>query len=145
MPQHTVVQTNQNNGPLPPQNTLTNISQRSSPHPQQVQQVKKVVVQPNNASDMDDLEDSITAAILTKRSVSESLSPAPQYPAGRGHFAGAHFPPYEPPQTLSQLLMDDADDERQLLTLTNGQRITLADYRRMQQPQRAAPVQQQVR
>ncbi|XP_026729265.1 uncharacterized protein LOC113494928 isoform X2 [Trichoplusia ni] len=148
MPQHTVVQTNQNNGPLPPQNTLTNISQRSSPHPQQVQQVKKVVVQPNNASDMDDLEDSITAAILTKRSVSESLSPSPQqYAAPRGPFAGAHFPAYEPPPpTLSQLLMEpDADDERQLLTLTNGQRITLADYRRMQQPQRAAPVQQQVR
>ena len=174
MPQHSVVQANQNNGPLPQQNTLTNIQQRSSPHPQQVQQqVKKVVVQPNNANDMDDLEESITAAILTKHSVTENMTPSPQQfhtppPTMRpnhvaGNVAQQHqqlnfnsqhsFQPqqlsYEQPhvqqhpQTLTQLLMDpDMEEERQVLTLTNGQRITLADYKRLQLPPRT-PIQQQ--
>lgn len=164
MAQHTVVQTNQNNGPLPQQNALTTIPQRSSPHPQQVQQVKKVVVQPNNASDMDDLEESITAAILTKHSVNENMNQSPQQfhaapPVMRpNHVAGNVAQPHQQinfnsqhqfpqqiydqhtqhPQTLTQLLMEpDMEEERQVLTLTNGQRITLADYKRMQQPPRA--------
>lgn len=178
MAQHSTVPANQNNGPLPQQNTLTTIPQRSSPHPQQAQQqVKKVVVQPNNANDMDDLEESITAAILTKHSVTENMTPSPQQfhtpaPATRpnhvaGNVAQQHQQlnfnsqhsfqpqqlPYEQPhlqqqqqqhpQTLTQLLMDpDMEEERQVLTLNNGQRITLADYKRMQQPPRT-PIQQQ--
>lgn len=177
MPQHSVVQANQNNGPLPQQNTLTNVQQRSSPHPQQMQQqVKKVVVQPNNANDMDDLEDSITAAVLTKHSLTENMTPSPQQfhtppPAMRpnhvaGNVAQQHqqlnfnsqhgFQPqqlsYEQPhvqqhpQTLTQLLLDpDMEEERQVLTLTNGQRITLADYKRLQLPPRTPIQQQQVR
>lgn len=173
MAQHSVVTANQSNGPLPQHNTVT-IPQRSSPHPQQVQQqVKKVVVQPNNANDMDDLEESITAAILTKHTVNENMNQSPQQfhtpPAAMrpnqvaGNVAQQHpqlsfnsqhgfqsqqlsfEQPHvqQHPQTLTQLLMDpDMEEERQVLTLTNGQRITLADYKRMQQPPRT-PIQQQ--
>lgn len=173
MSQHTVVQPNQN-GPLPQQNTLSTIPQRASPHPQQMQQVKKVAVQPNNASDMDDLEESITAAILTKHSVNENMNPSPQQfhtppPAMRpNHVAGnvaqqhqqltfnsqhgyqlqqlEYEQPHvqQHPQTLTQLLMepDSFEEERQVLTLNNGQRITLAEYKRLQLPPRT-PIQQQ--
>lgn len=171
MPQHTVVQTNQNNGPLP-QNTLTTIPQRSSPHPQQVQQVKKVVVQPNNASDMDDLEESITAAILTKNPVNDNMntpqqqfhsaSPAlrpnqsvPQphqqltfnsqhgYQQQQMSYDQSHMQQH--PQTLTQLLMDPdpMEEDRQVLTFPNGQKITLAEYKRTMQQSPRTPVQQQ--
>ncbi|CAH0749698.1 unnamed protein product [Diatraea saccharalis] len=172
--QHTVAQTSQNNGPLTQQNTLT-VQQRASPHPQQVQQqVKKVIVQPNNANDMDDLEESITAAILTKHTVNENINPPQQFhtpPPMRPNHSGTPVPQqhqqiafssqqnyqqqqvaYEQPhlqqhpQALSQLLMesDSLEEERQVVTLTNGQRITLAELKRMQQPARTT-VQQQVR
>ncbi|RVE49476.1 hypothetical protein evm_005907 [Chilo suppressalis] len=173
--QHAVAQTSQNNGPMPQQNTLA-VQQRASPHPQQVQQqVKKVVVQPNNANDMDDLEESITAAILTKHTVNENMNSPQQFhtppPPLRQSHPGTPVPQQhqqltfssqqnyqqqqvaydqshiqQHPQTLSQLLMepDSLEEERQVVTLTNGQRITLAEYKRMQQPARTA-VQQQVR
>lgn len=168
MAQHTVVQTNQNNGPLPQQTTLNNPAQRASPHPQIQQQVKKVVVQPNNASDMDDLEDSITAAIVQKHPVNESVSspqqfhtPPPQnvrqgLPGGsvpQQHqvpFSPQHFQQQQtafdtshlhqhPSTTLSNLLMDSdsLEEERHVVTLTTGQRITLAEYKRLHQPARS--------
>lgn len=171
LPQHTVVPASQNNGPLP-QNTLTTIPQRSSPHPQHIQQSKKVVVQPNNASDMDDLEESITAAILTKHSVTDNINASPQqfhtpspamrpnqtvpqshqqisfnsqhgYQQQQINYEQPHIQQH--PQTLTQLLMegDSMEEDQQVLTLINGQRITLGEYKRtMQQPQRG-PVQQQ--
>jgi hypothetical protein len=177
MAQHTVVaQTSQNNGPIPHQNTLA-VQQRASPHSQQIQQqVKKVVVQPNNANDMDDLEESITAAILTKHTVNENMNTPQQYntppPPLRQNHTGTlvaqqhqqlNFTPqpsyqqqqvsYEQthlqqhPQSISQLLMepDSLEEERQVVTLTNGQRITLAEFKRMQQPPRTSTAQQQSR
>lgn len=165
----TLVQTTQNNGPMPQTNSLA-LQQRASPHPQQIQPQKKVVVQPNNANnDMDDLEESITAAIVQKHPVNETVNTSPQFHTppqvmrpnhAAGPVAQQHqqltFAPqqqgfqqqqqivYEQPQhqlqqhpqTLSQLLMDpDPGDENQILALSNGQRITLAEYKRMQQQQ----------
>ncbi|XP_063820895.1 uncharacterized protein LOC135071072 isoform X2 [Ostrinia nubilalis] len=159
----------QNNGPMPQQNA-TAVQQRSSPHPQQV---KKVVVQPNNANDMDDLEESITAAILTKHSVNENMGSPQQFhtpppPMRQNHNPGTvsqqhqqmtYAPQHgyqqqvtyeqphlqQHPQTLSQMLLepDSLEEERQLVTLSNGQRITLAEFKRMQQPPRTPTQQQQ--
>lgn len=158
---HNAVQPANPNPPLPQQNTLTVIPQRSSPHPQQTQaQAKKVVVQPNNANDMDDLEESITAAILTKHTVNEPTmsvqqqfhSPSPsirpqtsvaqhQQMAFSPQLAYQQQVPYDQhqqhqQQSLNQVLMDtdSLEDERQVLTLKNGQRITLAEYKRIHQP-----------
>lgn len=164
----TLVQTTQNNGPIPQQNSLAALQQRASPHPQQIQPQKKVVVQPNNANnDMDDLEESITAAIVQKHPINETVNASPQFhnppQAMRpNHAAGPvtqqhqqlTFAPqqqgfqqqivYEQPQhhlqqhpqTLTQLLMDpDPGDDNQILALSNGQRITLAEYKRIQQQQ----------
>lgn len=169
----------QNNGPVPQPSSLTALQQRASPHPQQIQQQKKVVVQPNNANnDMDDLEESITAAIVQKHPVNETVNASPQFhnPAQAlrpNHVAGPvaqhqqmAFAPqqqgfqqqqivYEQPQhhlqqhpqTITQLLMEpDPGDENQILALSNGQRITLAEYKRMQQQAPRGPLQfQQIR
>ncbi|KAL4706533.1 hypothetical protein ACJJTC_015731 [Scirpophaga incertulas] len=165
--QHTVLtQASQNNGPVQQQNA--SVQQRASPHLQQVQQqqVKKVIVQPNNANDMDDLEESITAAILTKHTVNDNVNPPQQFqtppPNMRQNHTSTPVAPqhqlnfsqqqnyqqpqvaYEQPhmqqhpQNRNQILMDSdsLEDERQLVTLTNGQRISLADLKRMQQPPR---------
>lgn len=137
-----------------------------------MQQVKKVVVQPNNASELDDLEESITAAIVQKHPVNDSINPPQQFhtppPAIRQNISGVvaqqhqqlNFTPQQGyqqqvafeqphlqqnPQTLSQLLMepDSLEEERQLLTFSNGQRITVAEYKRMQQqPPRTSGLQQ---
>lgn len=193
-PHHNLVQTNQNNGPLPQQNTI-NTSARSSPHPQQVQQVqqvqqiqqvKKVVVQPNNANDMD-LEESITAAIVQKNPVTDTISIPEQFTVPPPQIIRQTHTPgltpishnshntvvsqhqlnfntqhnfqqqqqqvtYEhpqvvqqPPQTISQLLMepDNPEEERQIITLSNGQRISIAEYKRMHQSSRVLTQQQQ--
>lgn len=120
---------------------------------------------------MDDLEDSITAAILTKHPVvNENLNPPQQFhtppPTMRQNLPTSSMPQqqinYAPQQnyqqqvtfeqshlqqqqTLTQLLMepDSLDEERQVLTLSNGQRITLAEYKRMQQQQPRTPGQMQ--
>ncbi|KOB73015.1 Uncharacterized protein OBRU01_11422 [Operophtera brumata] len=130
------------NGPMPQQN----VQQRASPHPQQVQQV----VAQTNAGDMDDLEESITAAIVQKHQPPptdmtpqqfHSPSPAmrPNLPTtSQGlSFNTQHYQQmtYEQhaqhPQTLTQLLMEpDPDEERQVVTLNTGQRITLAEFKR---------------
>ncbi|XP_047986051.1 LOW QUALITY PROTEIN: uncharacterized protein LOC125226181 [Leguminivora glycinivorella] len=150
MMQHNVVQQPTQNGPM--QNTLTVIPQRSSPHPQQ-QPSKKVIVQPNNANDMDDLEESITAAILTKHTVNEPVpqyhSPSPQIrPQASTHQQMNYSPQlgyqqqmsYEQQPHAHQVLMDtDAEDERQMLTLSTGQRMTLAEYKRIHQPAMRVP------
>ncbi|KAG7299477.1 hypothetical protein JYU34_016438 [Plutella xylostella] len=171
--QHTVVPANQNS-PLP-QQTMA-VQQRASPQIPQ-QPVKKVVVQPNNANDMDDLEDSITAAILTKHTVNDNVSqqfqpqqtppnsmrashPGPsvpqinytpqlQYQPQQVNYEQQQIQHQPPPQmqhtTLNQLLMeqDSLDDERRVLTFHNGQKITVAEYKRMQQSQRVMQSQQQ--
>ncbi|XP_063379205.1 uncharacterized protein LOC134666031 isoform X1 [Cydia fagiglandana] len=153
MMQHNVVQQPNQNGPM--QNTLTVIPQRSSPHQQQQQQSKKVIVQPNNANDMDDLEESITAAILTKHTVNEPAipqqyhSPSPQIrPQASTHQQMNYSPQlgyqqqmaYEQQPHTHQVLMEtDAEDERQLLTLSTGQRMTLAEYKRIHQPGMRVP------
>nr|XP_032510951.1 uncharacterized protein LOC116765553 isoform X5 [Danaus plexippus plexippus] len=161
--QHLTVQTNQN-GPLP--QTL-NATQRASPHPQ----VKKVVVQPNNANDMD-LEESITAAIVQKNPVNENVTTPQQFhtqPSMRqNHNPGAHsvqhinFSPqhgfqqqiaYEhhmpqTPQSLNQLLLEseNPDEGCQYVTLSNGQSMSVAEYKRMQHTSRTLiPHQQQAR
>lgn len=178
----TLVQTTQNNGPIPQPNSLAALQQRASPHPQQIQQQKKVVVQPNNANnDMDDLEESITAAIVQKHPVNDTVNASPQFhnspqamrpnhttgPVAQQHQQLSFAPQqqgfqqqqivYEQQQhhlqqhqqTLTQLVMDpDPGDENQILALSNGQRITLAEYKRMQQQQQAprGPMQfQQIR
>lgn len=183
MSQHHPVQTNLNNGPLtlPQQNNLNTTPHRTSPHPQQVQQVKKVAVQPNNSSDMDDLEESITAAIVQKNPVTENLNPPQQFqspsPLRQVHSGGltpgphaagvsqqhqVNFSPQhsfqqqqttfenthmqqQPPQTISQLLMepDNPEEERQFITLTNGQRMSVAEYRRMHSSRVLSQQQQQ--
>ncbi|XP_014363724.2 uncharacterized protein LOC106715044 isoform X1 [Papilio machaon] len=166
MSQQNVVQ-NQSNGPLPQQSTMNGPTQRASPHPQIQQQVKKVAVQPNNANEMDDLEESITAAIVQKHPINENISspqqfhtPPPQnrqnhtstsVPQHQLTFSPQHFLNSQPQQqtfeqtqlqhstTLSHLLMDtdNAEEERQVLTFANGQRITLAEYKRLHQPARS--------
>lgn len=179
MSQHHPVQTNLNNGPLTlhQQNNLNTTSHRTSPHPQQVQQVKKVAVQPNNSSDMDDLEESITAAIVQKNPVTENLNPPQQFqspsPLRQVHSGGltpgphaagvsqqhqVNFSPQhsfqqqqttfentQPPQTISQLLMepDNPEEERQFITLTNGQRMSVAEYRRIHSSRVLSQQQQQ--
>lgn len=154
IPRHTLTQQQQQqptqNGPPPQQNSLPSMRQ---PH----QQAKKATVQPNNATnDMDDLEESITAAVLTKHSLGDSMpqyhTPPPPPPSQRPAaptmvYSSPHSyqqPVYEQQQiprpqmsqhapTVSQLLMEpeSPDDERQILTLQDGQRITLAEYKRM--------------
>lgn len=174
----TLVQTSQNNGPVPQPNSLAALQQRASPHPQQIQPQKKVAVQPNNANnDMDDLEESITAAIVQKHPVNETVNASPQFhnpaqamrpnhaagpvagPVAQQHqqltFAPQQQIVYEQPQhhlqqhpqPLTQLLLEpDPGDENQILALSNGQRITLAEYKRMQQQAPRGPMQfQQVR
>lgn len=109
---------------------------------------------------MDDLEESITAAILTKHTVNEPTmsvqqqfhSPSPsirpqtsvaqhQQMAFSPQLAYQQQVPYDQhqqhqQQSLNQVLMDtdSLEDERQVLTLKNGQRITLAEYKRIHQP-----------
>lgn len=165
MPQLVQTQTNQNNGPLPQQNAL--LSQRSSPHPQQVQQpVKKVIVQPNNANDMDDLEESITAAIVQKHPVTDGVNIPQQFntpppnmrqnhvpgPAPQQHqqnlgytqhyqqqpitYDQSHVPQH--PQPLTQRMMDPMEDmdDERQVALYNGQRMVLTEYKRLQQTPR---------
>lgn len=135
--------------PQPQQNTLTVLSQRSSPG--QSQQAKKVIVQSNNAGDMDDLEESITAAVLTKHTLNETAqqfqTPTPALrqtnPLPQFNFTTAHqyqqqvaFDQQQPQQhNFNQLLMDtdSHEDDGHLLTLSNGQQITLAEYKRIHQ------------
>lgn len=161
MSQHNVGQ-NQTNGPLP-QQTMNGPAQRASPHPQIQQQVKKVAVQPNNANEMDDLEESITAAIVQKHPINDNspqqFHTPPQnrqnhtstsVPQHQLTFSPQHFLNNQPQQTfeqthlqhsttLSHLLMetDNPEEERQVLTFANGQRITLAEYKRLHQPSRS--------
>lgn len=161
MSQHHTVQTNQN-GPLP-QQTLNSTPQRASPHPQQVQQVqqqvKKVTVQPNNASEMD-LEESIKAVIVQKNPVTENQNPPQQFqtppPLRQNHtnltpgpsinqqhqmnfnpqhgfqqqMAFDHSHLQQPPQLLME--PENPEEERQFIPLSNGQRMSLAEYRRIQ-------------
>ena len=158
--QHHTVQTNQN-GPLPQQN-INSTQQRASPHPQVQQQVKKVTVQPNNANDMDDLEESIKAVIVQKNPVTDSQSQPQQFqspPNLRQNHTGLptnqninqphqiNFNPQhgfqqqlsfehshlQQPQTISQLLLEpeNPEEERQFISLPNGQRMSLAEYRRI--------------
>lgn len=121
---------------------------------------------------MDDLEESITAAIVQKTQPVAENMPAPPHqfhtppPAMRpNHATGSqqhqqitysaqHYQQqmnYEQPlmqqhpQTLTQLLLepDSMEEERQIVTLHNGQRITLAEYKRLHQPVRTTAQQQQ--
>lgn len=156
--QHMVVQANQGNGPVPQQSNINVIQQRASPHLQVQHPVKKVVVQPNNANDMDDLEESITAAIVQKAPAESVKSPQQFHtPPPNMRQNSTHTPQHQmnfnpqhnfqqqqvgydqshiqqSPQTLTQLLMepDSPEEERQLVTLQNGHRMTVADYKRMQ-------------
>ncbi|KAJ2946995.1 hypothetical protein O0L34_g16339 [Tuta absoluta] len=184
--QHTMTQQVQN-GPLQ-HNVLQQQQQRASPHAaaaaaahqaaqQQQQQVKKAAVLPNNASDMDDLEDSIQAAVLSKHSVNEASAPHPpqappqfhspqplrnqqmfiQQQPQQAYEQQAGVQQHQPniPQSvqvssgfqtgasqLTQLLLEEPspDDERRLLTLANGHRITLAEYKRLNCSPAPAPV-----
>lgn len=111
---------------------------------------------------MDDLEESITAAIVQKHQPADGMAPQQFHspsPAMRPNqpstsqgltFNSQHYQQmsYEPhvqhPQTLTQMLLDpDPDEERQVVTLNTGQRITLAEYKRLQQTPRLQQQQQQ--
>lgn len=111
---------------------------------------------------MDDLEESITAAIVQKHQPADGMAPQQFHspsPAMRPNhattsqgltFSTQHYQMtydqqhIQHPQTLTQMLLDpDPDDERQVVTLNTGQRITMADYKRLQQTPRTQQQQQQ--
>lgn len=150
------------NGPLPQVNSLAGM-QRASPRPPAPQIVKKVAVQPNNASELDDLEESITAATIPKQPVAEETQTyQAQTPlrqnnqvGGQMNFTQTHAmfsrqgQSFESPQSqqmqpmtvqsrMSQQMMmeqNSSEDDNQVVTLQNGARITLAEYKRLQQQQ----------
>lgn len=138
-PQGTIVQHNHipqsSNGQLP-QSQLSLLTQRASPAQQQI---KKVVVQSNHTSnDMDDLEESITAAVLPKPINEPQFHTAPSH---RQNVAQFNFnSPYQTQQVFdpqqqhfNQIMVDDNhEDKGQMVTLSNGQCMPLSEYKRLQ-------------